>query len=223
MWIELSGPAAEDIQLVQDQWLLALLEAMEGGLFSVTDALLNAGVDPCPAGELPLTILDRTFLYQDERPRTALDKCVLYGHEEIANRLLESVAGVSITPKTIEYAIDAENLNILRQYLATIRGPGKRVGAANGLLHRAVMQGKLEAVKFSLHHGALIESEDCEHEYTALGLAVFHGQSGVVQYLLNLGLTHPLRFHSYRKTMRLNASTPYSRKPLDLSEYSRDV
>lgn len=78
----------------KDHWLKSLLEAVELGQLSVVEALLHAGVNPCPAGELPLTILDRMFLYEDERPSTALDKSVFYGHDAVASLLVQTGSGL---------------------------------------------------------------------------------------------------------------------------------
>ncbi|KAL8749726.1 MAG: hypothetical protein Q9184_006691 [Pyrenodesmia sp. 2 TL-2023] len=61
--VEPSLPKEEAVQLMREHIRLALLEAMENGQVTVVNALLHAGIVPSRAGELPLTVLDRTFLY----------------------------------------------------------------------------------------------------------------------------------------------------------------
>ncbi|KAL8795904.1 MAG: hypothetical protein Q9195_001648 [Heterodermia aff. obscurata] len=170
-------------------WLLALLEAIENGLLSVTEALLDGGVDLAPASELPLTTLDHTLLYGDERPKTALDKSVFNGHEAICKLLVDRETGGAFTKRTMEYAVSAENCGILDLYLSANMDDSiqMRREKLNGILHFASLKGKVVAVRYSLENGALLESEDDDHGMTALGLAVTHGQSSAVQFLLEAG------------------------------------
>ena len=174
--------------IFHDTWLKALLEAVENGQLSVTKALLDAGVEPCTVEGNPLTILDRTFLYVGERPRTALDKSVFYRHNAISDLLVRRRIGGAITKTTVKYAVIAENRHILSQYLfATIKGRRKEHSdEADTILHLATTIGKLSIVEFSLEHGALLESEG-DLGLTALGLAVAHGRSKIVKYLLEGG------------------------------------
>ncbi|KAG7005696.1 hypothetical protein G7Y79_00018g045030 [Physcia stellaris] len=173
-------------QPIKDHWLKSLLEAVELGQLSVVDALLDAGVEPYPAGELPLTTLDRMFLYEAERPKTALDKSVFYGHDAIAGLLLQRGSRASITPRTIQFAVFADNLEILSFYLSEPKDQNKLVDA-DVILHLATKLGKLNIVQLSLNHGARIESVVAQEGCTALGLAVTHGHSEIVQYLLDAG------------------------------------
>ncbi|KAL8643363.1 MAG: hypothetical protein Q9226_008406 [Calogaya cf. arnoldii] len=170
-----------------DQLLLTLLEALENGQLGVADALLDAGVDPAPPGELPLTIRDRTFIYSDECPRTALDKSIFYGHNDVAALLMRRGAGGPITATTMKFAVAVENLEILSQCLCTAKSSRKRMSRANEILHIAATQGKTKAIKFSLEQEALIESEDNERGFTALASAVFFGQRDAVSVLLDAG------------------------------------
>ncbi|KAL8903139.1 MAG: hypothetical protein Q9207_004126 [Kuettlingeria erythrocarpa] len=169
-------------EITERHILLALLEAMENGQVRVVNALLDAGIVLPRTGELPLTVLDSTFLYQDMRPKTALDKSVCYGHREIANLLMGRGIGGEVTTDTTKYAVSAENFDVLCHYLSI----GAR-GGANAILHYAAKKGKVGVIIFSLDQGVDIEStHDCYHT-TALGLAVVFGQSGSVQYLLDHG------------------------------------
>ncbi|KAL8693886.1 MAG: hypothetical protein Q9224_003669 [Gallowayella concinna] len=187
--ISCSLASADRLRLmgIQDHLLLALLEALENGQLSIADDLLRAGVDPAPPGELPLTTLDQTFIYTWERPKTALDKSVFYGHNEAAALLLRRKTGGSMTAKTMEFAIVVENLDVLDQYLSRAKDRTRRLGRTNKILHFATRHGKLKAVKFSLEQGASIESEDSERGLTSLGLAVIFGQDAVVRFLLDAG------------------------------------
>ena len=87
----------------------------------------------------------------------------------------------------MEYAVYAENTKLLGQYLDTISDYAKRCDKANEILHFATMNGRLESVNLSINRGALIESREYWSDYTALGLAVSHGHSGVVKHLLGAG------------------------------------
>ncbi|KAL9036460.1 MAG: hypothetical protein Q9180_004289 [Flavoplaca navasiana] len=179
----------EEFQLMQggDQLLIALLEALESGQLGIANALLDAGVDLTPRDKLPLTILDRTFIYPDERPKTALDKSVFYGHGEAAALLLKRKIGGHTTARTMKFAVTVGNQDILSHYLSTAKSRAKRVRRASEILHFASQQGNLDIAKFSLEQGALIESEDSERGLTALALAVFFGQCNVVGLLLDAG------------------------------------
>ncbi|KAL8982253.1 MAG: hypothetical protein Q9205_003182 [Flavoplaca limonia] len=171
-----------------DQLLIALLEALESGQLGIANALLDAGVDLIPREKLPLTILDRTFIYPDERPKTALDKSVFYGHGEAAALLLKREIGGHITARTMKFAVAVGNQNILSHYLSTSKSRTKRVRRTSEILHSASQQENLDVAKFSLEQGALVESEDSERGLTALALAVFFGQCDVVGLLLDVGL-----------------------------------
>ena len=189
----------DDRQLVKQHWILSLLEAIENGLLSVTEALLDAGIDSSPGEELPLTVRDRTFLFPDKLPKTALDKSVFYGHDNIADKLIAKDKGTSITTKTMEYAIYAENTKLLGQYLDTTSDYAERCDKANQILHFATINGKLESVEYSINCCALIEYRDDWSDYTALGLAVARGHSGVVKYLLVSGASTSVELEVYDK------------------------
>lgn len=184
-------------QIMQNHWLLSLLEAVGNGLFSVTEALLEAGIDLSPGEKLPLTVRDRNFRYSDERPKTALDKSVFYSYDKIADRLIAKDDGASITKKTVEYAVNAENTKLLGQYLDTATDHAERRRKANVILEFATTNGRLESVKFSLNRGALIECPGAWGDYSALGLAVAHGHSGVVRHLLGAGANTSVELEVY--------------------------
>lgn len=186
-------------KVVRDHWLKSLLEAVENGRSGVVVALLDAGVEPSPAGEIPRTILDRTFLYVEERPRTALDKSVLYRHEAISYLLMGRDPRGIITNKTLKYAVLAGNRHVLGKYLSVTakEGSKERCKRANYLLHLAISIGRLDIVKLSLKHGAGLESED-EEGLTALGSAVARGRSSIVQYLLDSGADVSAAAYDYK-------------------------
>ncbi|KAL8901202.1 MAG: hypothetical protein Q9192_000679 [Flavoplaca navasiana] len=169
-----------------DQLLIALLEALQSGQLGIANALLDAGVDLTPREKLPLTILDRTFIYPDERPETALDKCVFYGHGEAVALLLKRKIGGRLTARTMKFAVTVGNQDILSHCLSTAKSRTKRVRRATEILHFASKQGNLEFAKFNLKQGALIELEDSE-DFNALALAVVFGQYDVVGLLLDAG------------------------------------
>lgn len=172
--------------VIKDHMLLVLLEALENGQLSVAKALLDAGIDPMPDAELPLTALDRTFIFKNERPKTALDKSVFYGHGEAAALLLKRKIGGHITATTMRFAVTVGNQDILRQYLSTAKSRTKRIRRATEILHFASKQGNLEFAKFSLKQGALMELKDT-NGFKALALAVVSGQYDVVGLLLDAG------------------------------------
>lgn len=193
--VEPSLPREDSAQVMKDQILLALLEAMENGQVRVVNALLDAGIVPSRTGELPLTVLDRTFLYKDVRPKIALDKSVCYGHDEVANLLVKRGVGGRVTTDTMKYAVSAENFEVLRHYLFASKSGGGHYGRANTILHYAAKKGKVSVVEFSLINGADIESEHESYGISSLGLAVVFGQSAVVQYLLNTGADISVEMH----------------------------
>lgn len=188
--IDICAKACQTLEI--PHMLLAILEAIEMGLLSVVEALLKFGVDPFPASELPLTILDRTFLYPNERPKTALDKSVHYGHKEITDLLLTRGSLESSTQMTMDYtyAVLAENTSVLDKYLRFFMSEDRgRHDRLNEILHLASRKGKVKCIVFSLENGAFIDSESEEDETgsTALGLAILYGQSHAVEYLLKAG------------------------------------
>ncbi len=174
-------------ELVQLHLLIALLEACEGGHLSIIMALLDGGVEPFPPGELPLTVLDRTFIYAEERPKTALDKSVFHCHNDIADLLLDRATSASLTRDTMEHAVRAENLHILSRYLSASTTRAVKVQRANDILSFATQKGKLSVVNFSVQQGAMLESVEDVYGITALGVAVKLGLSDVVQLLLRAG------------------------------------
>ncbi|KAL9629970.1 MAG: hypothetical protein Q9204_004975 [Flavoplaca sp. TL-2023a] len=183
--ISVSTEALQDTAM-KNHLLLVLLEALENGLLNVAKALLDAGIDPSPDAELPLTALDRTFTHKYECPKTALDKSVFYGHGEAAALLLKRKIGGRITARTIKYAVAVGDQNILSHYLSTAKNRKKRVRRATVILHLASKHGNLEFAKFSLDKGALIDLEDTEG-LNALAKAVVFGQCDVVGLLLDAG------------------------------------
>ncbi|KAL8923929.1 MAG: hypothetical protein Q9208_004366 [Pyrenodesmia sp. 3 TL-2023] len=185
--VEPSLPKEKVVELMEKHILLALLEAMENGQVRVVNALLDAGIVPSRAGELPLTVLDCTFLYKDGRPKTALDKSVCYSHGDVANLLVRRGVGGPVTNDTMKYAVSAENFDILCHYLFAAPSAGGQYGRANAILHYAAKKGKVKVVEFSLANGANIESEADSYFMSSLGLAVVFGQSAVVQCLLDSG------------------------------------
>ena len=174
-------------KLIKLHMLKALLEAIETGQLSVVEALLDAGVNPSSTDELPQTILDRTFLYPNERPSTALDKSVFHGHDEVSSVLMRRGFGDFITPTTLDYAVFTENTALLSLYFSTAPTQSQQRKMACYVLQLAATKGRLNIVRFTLDQGAQIESTDMDQGCTALGLAVMHGQSDVVQYLLAKG------------------------------------
>ncbi|KAL8919926.1 MAG: hypothetical protein Q9172_004719 [Xanthocarpia lactea] len=179
--------AGDDAEFMRPHLLIALLEACEGGHLRIIKALLDAGVEPSPPEELPLTILDRTFIYPDERPKTALDKSVFYCHNDIADMLLDRATSASLTRDTMEYAVRAENLHILGRYLSASTTGAEKVQRANNILSFATQKGELSVIDFSVQQGAMLESEDDNYGCTALALAVKRGLSDVVELLLRAG------------------------------------
>ena len=166
-----------------------MLEACEGGHLGIIKALLDGGVEPSPPGQLPLTILERTFFNPEERPKTALDKSVFYCHNGIADLLIDRATSASLTRDTMKYAVRAENLHILSRYLSASTTRAEKVQRANDILSFATRKGKLNIINFSLQQGAMLESEDDDYgcTRTALGVAVNHGLSDVVELLLRAG------------------------------------
>ena len=76
---------------------LALLEAVEMGLLRVVQDLHGfVGVVPPPTEKSPATILDRKYLYQDWRPKTALEKALFYGYDTVARLLIEHAANQEV-------------------------------------------------------------------------------------------------------------------------------
>ncbi|KAL8840533.1 MAG: hypothetical protein Q9170_001286 [Blastenia crenularia] len=180
----ISKPAAEDRPEVRIHWLLSLFEAIEAGQPKMVSALLDAGVDPSSSGEAPPTVLEQTLIYQDEGPKTALDRSVFHGHNDITSLLLAKEIDISITDTTMQYAVVAEDMNVLTRYLTSATAS---TISSNRILHFATEKGSLKSVQFSLKKGASIESRDDVYEVTALGLAVMHGQSDLVEFLLIAG------------------------------------
>ena len=194
LWVETwcaFGPPmlpASHSEMMDDELLIALLEAIENGLVSVAEALLDAGIDLLKVEELPLTVRDLTFFYVDERPKTALDKSVSYGHNAVADMLVRRGFSSDLTETTMEYAVLTENIDILGAYLSSFMGGEEEEGTdrANAILQFAIKKGRLAAVIFSLANGAELESID-EQGLTALGAAVVHGKSHLVVFLLEFG------------------------------------
>ncbi|KAL8913114.1 MAG: hypothetical protein Q9171_002008 [Xanthocarpia ochracea] len=58
---------------------------------------------------------------------------------------------------------------------------------ANDILSFATQKGRLSVVNFSVQQGAMLESKDDDYGCTALGVAVKHGLSDVVELLLRAG------------------------------------
>ena len=192
--------ATKSSELVRLHLLTALLEACEGDHLRIIKALLYGGVEPSPPGELPLTILDRTFfLYTEKRPKTALDKSVFHCHNDIADLLLDRATSASLTRDTMKYAVRAENLHILSRYLSASTTRAEKVQRANDILSFATQKGKLSVVNFIVQQGAmlesLLESEDDDYGCTALGVAVKHGWSDVVELLLRAGSNPSVEVH----------------------------
>lgn len=213
--VELNVPNGPEVQHVfhniqiRESLLVGLLEAMENGQTSVVKALLEAGIEPPASGELPLTALDRTFAFpEDNCPKTALDKSVCYGHKEVANILLRRGVGGSVTNDTIEYAISAENLDVLRHSLSEAALNGEQCGRADAILHYAAKKGKVTVVNFSLSQFADVESKDDIYGTSALGLAVIHGQREVVQLLLDKGAKVSVEIPGNTLGESSSASTP---------------
>ncbi|KAL8856314.1 MAG: hypothetical protein Q9178_007078 [Gyalolechia marmorata] len=187
IFVPYPAETAEAAELMGLHLLTALLEACEAGQLRIIKTLLDGGVEPSPPGELPLTILDRTFKYKEERPKTALDKSVFHCHNDIADLLLDRATSASLTRDTMKYAVRAENLHMLSRYLSASTTHAEKVQRANDILSFATQKGKLSVVNFSVQQGAMLESGDDDYGSTALGLAVKHGWSDVVELLLRAG------------------------------------
>ena len=81
---------------------------------------------PSLHGNLPPTILDRTYLYQSESPKTALDKSIFQGHNGIESLLFGQGADARVTPQTLEYIVGAGNHGIHREFSDTASDQGER-------------------------------------------------------------------------------------------------
>lgn len=125
LWIAHGGVLAELGHF--DHLLLTLLGTVERGLSMVVYGLLKAGIDPFSKIELPLTILDRTFLYQWQLPKTILDKSIFYRHDEVVV-LLMTWGSVKSLPIRTDYAcaVSAENVGVLGRHLSTISDDHQR-------------------------------------------------------------------------------------------------
>ena len=190
IWCAFGPPIlpASHSEMMDDELLKALLEAIENGILGVAEALLDAGVDLLKVEELPLTVRDRTFLYTHERPKTALDKSVFYGHDAVADMLVQRGISGNLTETTMEFAVLTGNEHILDMYISSSMGGGERKPTERliAILHFASQKGRLAVAEFSLAHGAELESFS-EQGLTALGAAVAHGKSHLVVFLLEFG------------------------------------
>ncbi|KAL8791897.1 MAG: hypothetical protein Q9195_005473 [Heterodermia aff. obscurata] len=215
----LSAATGKAKSVLGDHMLKALLEAMENGRLAVTKALLDAGVQLPHHLDPSMTYLDHTFLYKSERPETPLDKSVFYRQNAIADLLVEKGVGGMITETTMNYAVLAENRNLLNSYLSKHQ-TGLIYCVANGILHFASIKGKLSMVQYSLENGALIESRDHVDDLTALGLAAAHGRSSVVDHLLRAGAD--VSAIAYDITEDLD-SEPQERSILEVATTSQQI
>ena len=135
-----------------------------------------------------MTILDRTFIYKDERPKYALEKSVFYGHKEISKLMIEwgSQRPSANMRLDLGYAVTAEDTNTLHEYW--LRKPqDEKMEDLRTVLHLGSKRGKVKCIEFSLELGVPIESIDDESGCTALGLAVTNGQSEAVKCLPDAG------------------------------------
>ena len=171
--------------ITQKHMLLALLEAVENGQTKVVRRLLDLGYAPSLTIELPQTVCDQTFFYSNERPQTMLDKSVFHGHSEVTKLLLDRNVGCGITCQTMEFAVGVENFDILTRLISASAHETGLVDPANEILHFAAKKGRVDVIKFILNHGASLSDEYKFLGHTALVTAVIHGQSEVVQYLLD--------------------------------------
>ena len=121
----------------RDHIIKSLLEVRKWA-DSVIEALLDAGIQALDE-KLPPTILDRTLLYQNRRPKTPLDKSFYYKQEVAAQLLVRRHITASVTKSTLEYAVSSDNEVMLGLYMsaATQDGRRSRVKAANKILHLA--------------------------------------------------------------------------------------
>ena len=174
--------------LFEEHMIKALLEAIEGGLLSVTTVMLDIGIQLPDPTESPLTIRDQTFLYRTEAPGSALDKSLFYRHNAIADMLVQREIGGEISEITMEHAVLAGNENILGLYLSMteddeFQGYDDRLDA---ILHFAIEKGQQAGIEFGIKNGASLESSN-HSGLTALGIAVMCGKSSIVQFLLENG------------------------------------
>ena len=167
--------------------LQSLLEAIETGQAEIVEALLKAQVSPFQSEPLPATVLDRTFVYTDERPRTALEKSLSYGNSETTRMLLEWNRGRAIPDSIVPHAVAAQSQGVLLMFLNQSQDKQIRHLRLERIFHLACTLGKLSIIDFALISGNL--SIDCrnEEEHTALATAVNLGHSQVVQHLIKLG------------------------------------
>ncbi|KAL8772826.1 MAG: hypothetical protein Q9209_002171 [Squamulea sp. 1 TL-2023] len=85
----------------------------------------------------------------------------------------------------MKYAVAVENLEILSHYLSAAINQKQKACRANRVLRFASEKGRLSVVQFSLNQGVSQGSRDEVYGCTCLGIAIHHGQSNIVRYLLD--------------------------------------
>lgn len=149
----------------------ALHQAIESGDTALTRVLLDAGADTSIRE-------DRSVSYH-----SVLYKAIAFGHHAIVELLLSHDPGAALEGGVVYCATFPENESAMRSIVALARHDAQRAERVHEIFRQAVYLGRVSVMKLAMDFGVDIEQRDDDGR-TALFIAVKHGRSSAVRFLL---------------------------------------